>query len=493
MPLHVSELSIALRELDEWDIFATHLPDITQTDIRAIKCEVPGNTEQQKMALFNKWLKVCPNASWSNIVTALSTIRENTLALKIKSEYITKDTDTSVSSGIVSFKTDHTSESEDDPYAYNKPEQEIESTAESELSIGQQEPQNDKTTEKKSLSWRSDAPDLIEEEECHKQTTKQKMSLMNQRDQLRNEISELRNEISELKQNLEDTELSHKQELNKIQELNKKHLNEIEKLKESLHASKHCHETQIDQKHKEEIDQLNKKIQTLQNEKSQQNVRIKNSKIETDRINHNCQRLESSKSDLEKEQHKQIEEFTKMKNKGEKERDELNAKIEAKNRQYERMEKRLKAAEDNHKQEMKDALKVGEQKYEEQINSSQKEMETQRTLLQKERSEKSSLEAENEHKQTQINNHQAQYDSVQIELIKLQQENKQLKLKLTDYVQSRLQFMQEEMASLQQQNKQLHVDRKKTNKDLDEKDQLQHKRIEQLKENIEMIKKELVN
>ena len=67
----------------DWERFALHLPQITQTDINTIKQDNPMSTVSQKQALFNKWLKLYPTASWEHVIVALETVGENNIAQTI--------------------------------------------------------------------------------------------------------------------------------------------------------------------------------------------------------------------------------------------------------------------------------------------------------------------------------------------------------------------------------------------------------------------------
>ena len=66
-----------------WEKFALHLPQITQPDIDIIKRDNSFNTASQKQALFNKWLRLYPNASWEHVIMALETADENSIAQTI--------------------------------------------------------------------------------------------------------------------------------------------------------------------------------------------------------------------------------------------------------------------------------------------------------------------------------------------------------------------------------------------------------------------------
>ena len=40
--------------------------------------------EDQKLALYSKWLSINPNATWNDVITTLTSLNENTLAQNIK-------------------------------------------------------------------------------------------------------------------------------------------------------------------------------------------------------------------------------------------------------------------------------------------------------------------------------------------------------------------------------------------------------------------------
>ncbi len=79
----VRELAIRLKDLVMWERFAIHLPEIETPQIQIIKRESPQAIEDQKIQLFNKWLRVCPSASWQHVIHALETVRENEIASDI--------------------------------------------------------------------------------------------------------------------------------------------------------------------------------------------------------------------------------------------------------------------------------------------------------------------------------------------------------------------------------------------------------------------------
>ena len=64
-----------LDTLVNWQKFGTFLPGIKSEDIQVIERDNRG-TDKQKAALFSKWLSVCPEASWQDVMSALEKSRE---------------------------------------------------------------------------------------------------------------------------------------------------------------------------------------------------------------------------------------------------------------------------------------------------------------------------------------------------------------------------------------------------------------------------------
>ena len=75
----VNELSIALRKITEWKNFAVSLKRIEPHHITEIQAN-ESITSEKKLALYMKWIDVCPDAKWSDVVTALRAIDEHALA-----------------------------------------------------------------------------------------------------------------------------------------------------------------------------------------------------------------------------------------------------------------------------------------------------------------------------------------------------------------------------------------------------------------------------
>lgn len=87
----VPELDKCLKDLvKDWKRFALHLPGIGPTDIDVIKEDVRDDAVQQKIALYSKWLKVYPDASWDDVVETLEKVDENSIAEQVKKKYLTR-------------------------------------------------------------------------------------------------------------------------------------------------------------------------------------------------------------------------------------------------------------------------------------------------------------------------------------------------------------------------------------------------------------------
>lgn len=86
----IPELDRHLKDLVNWKQFALHLPGTDNTDIRVIESNKRDDTiDLQKIALYEKWLQVNPEASWGHVITALETVRENSIAKQLKEKYLT--------------------------------------------------------------------------------------------------------------------------------------------------------------------------------------------------------------------------------------------------------------------------------------------------------------------------------------------------------------------------------------------------------------------
>ena len=85
-PPTVHELAITLKDLVMWERFALHFPEIETPQIEIIKRESPQAIEDQKIQLFSYLLRMCPSASWEDVIHALETMGENAIASDIRRE-----------------------------------------------------------------------------------------------------------------------------------------------------------------------------------------------------------------------------------------------------------------------------------------------------------------------------------------------------------------------------------------------------------------------
>ena len=76
----VLELVDALRTLTKWTNFAQNLPNIEEHHIDKIKAENKDDIDEQKRVLFNKWLSICPGATFRHVISALEKSHNGTLA-----------------------------------------------------------------------------------------------------------------------------------------------------------------------------------------------------------------------------------------------------------------------------------------------------------------------------------------------------------------------------------------------------------------------------
>ena len=79
----VKELDTKLRALINWETFATHLPEVTTADVQTIKRNNPLDVQDQKLALFDTWLRHCPKACWDHVTEALKSAGEKALAAEL--------------------------------------------------------------------------------------------------------------------------------------------------------------------------------------------------------------------------------------------------------------------------------------------------------------------------------------------------------------------------------------------------------------------------
>ena len=72
-----------LKSLVDWKPFALCLPGITKAHVDIID-KTKRNAHLKKMALHRNWLKVNPQASWRDVITALKTCHEDEVAKTVK-------------------------------------------------------------------------------------------------------------------------------------------------------------------------------------------------------------------------------------------------------------------------------------------------------------------------------------------------------------------------------------------------------------------------
>uniref|UniRef100_A0A1X7T621 Death domain-containing protein n=1 Tax=Amphimedon queenslandica TaxID=400682 RepID=A0A1X7T621_AMPQE len=72
-----------LEPLVEWKPFGRCLPQLTYSDISKIEAE-NVKIDEQKSALYSKWLSVNPTATWRDVIDALTSRNQNKLAQDIK-------------------------------------------------------------------------------------------------------------------------------------------------------------------------------------------------------------------------------------------------------------------------------------------------------------------------------------------------------------------------------------------------------------------------
>ena len=74
-----------LQPLVEWKAFGFCLPKVSSHDVLKIEQEYI-KIEDRKSALYSKWLSANPNATWKDVIDALTSMEENTLAQRIKNK-----------------------------------------------------------------------------------------------------------------------------------------------------------------------------------------------------------------------------------------------------------------------------------------------------------------------------------------------------------------------------------------------------------------------
>ena len=81
----VSELNHKLCNLVDWEEFGLNLPKVSPALIQNIKYDKRG-VDEQKPALYYKWLKLYPQATWNDVITALKEIEEHTIVETLTEE-----------------------------------------------------------------------------------------------------------------------------------------------------------------------------------------------------------------------------------------------------------------------------------------------------------------------------------------------------------------------------------------------------------------------
>ena len=80
----VRKLAEYLVDLIDWTMFAQYLPGIKERHIQKIEKENKGKVDDQKRALYRKWLEVYPDASWNDVIEALEKAERKDIAEKVK-------------------------------------------------------------------------------------------------------------------------------------------------------------------------------------------------------------------------------------------------------------------------------------------------------------------------------------------------------------------------------------------------------------------------
>ena len=92
-----------LEPLVDWKPFGLDLPEITYSDI--LKIEKDSTTiDERKLALYAKWLKVAPKATWADVINALNKSRENKLVQDIRKKLQKSELDSASSYRAVTIR-----------------------------------------------------------------------------------------------------------------------------------------------------------------------------------------------------------------------------------------------------------------------------------------------------------------------------------------------------------------------------------------------------
>ena len=84
--LDVPKLFSALRDISDWYQLGIIL-GILPAKLRKIEENYRGN-DRRKTETLDTWLQQTPNAPWSNVVSALQQMGENTVAKSVQQQYI---------------------------------------------------------------------------------------------------------------------------------------------------------------------------------------------------------------------------------------------------------------------------------------------------------------------------------------------------------------------------------------------------------------------
>ena len=77
-----------LVDLINWTIFAQYLPGIKERHIQKIEQENKGKVDDERRALYKKWLEVYPDASWNDVIEALEKAERKDIALTVKTQEV---------------------------------------------------------------------------------------------------------------------------------------------------------------------------------------------------------------------------------------------------------------------------------------------------------------------------------------------------------------------------------------------------------------------
>ena len=80
----VQSIDEALKRLVKWKRFALNLPEIDETTLSIIEENRPLSVVDQKIDLYEEWLRVCPSASWEHIIAALEIAGEKRIASELE-------------------------------------------------------------------------------------------------------------------------------------------------------------------------------------------------------------------------------------------------------------------------------------------------------------------------------------------------------------------------------------------------------------------------